>query len=271
MQRGYARPDKTPQDPQVTATPPKDAVKFDLTCHVLVGPKGAGKTQLALQIAENILAQDIGRPRLVFLGNGSVADAAYLTQKAKILGIQFAAYSFADLFKSPPFDMERDIIVWSADVDVDPSLSVFDSAHMILCLPSGLSPRARLVCCDTWGYCSDVVISQSTALPADTDDVSDLMNTQWRVLAISDKGRILNGLHVPHNLMMKMQTPTATAKDTGPIRAAKTDALPSMLRKRWGGDAAPLPSEKPSRIVPMLNTSRRSAHPNHSHRDGAKS
>ena len=133
------------------------------------------------------------------------------------------------------------------------------------------STKPRLVCCETWGYCSDIVISQSTALPADADDVTDLMNTQWRVLAISDKGRILNGLHAPHNLMMKMQTPTATAKDTGPIRAAKTDALPSMLRKRWGGDAAPLPSEKPSRIVPMLNTSRRSAHPNHSHRDGAKS
>jgi len=115
-------------------------------------------------------------------------------------------------------------------------------------------------------------IAQRTIdLPADADDVTDLMNTQWRVLAISDKGRILNGLHAPHYLMMQTQTLTTTDKDTGPIRAAKTDALPSMLRKRWGGDTAPLPSEKPSRIVPMLNSSRRNAHPNHSHRDGAKS
>ena len=54
----------------------------------LVGPLGAGKSQLALQIATQWMQHDQRKPRIIYCGNGSVSDAAYLTVKARLLSIE---------------------------------------------------------------------------------------------------------------------------------------------------------------------------------------
>lgn len=250
--RGYR---SAPTSPPAPAKP----VAFAAQAHVLVGPKGAGKTQLALQIAENIMSQGLARPRLVFLGRGSIADAAYLTQKAKLLGVDSITYSGADLDGDLPFDLTRDIIVWSADCDTDITSYDLGAARVVLALNAGLSPLAQNMCLEKWSTAREVVISQSRTLPAMPTDIA--LGQAVSVIALSDKETILNGLHAPLNVAQG-------AADIAPAEPAPTPRTPSALRKRWGGQT---PDPTPAiRAVPKLHSGQRAPLRQPQTREGAK-
>lgn len=245
--------------------PKHPAPLFDAGSYVLVGPKGAGKTQLGLQIAENLMQQGLDRPRLVFLGIGSVADAAYLGQKAKLLGINTAVHSVADLAHGPVFDLTRDIIVWASDVDFSLNESMVEGAHVILTLPTGMSERAQHVCLDIWQNAKDVILSQSMALPASHDDSAPLIKLGRRLVAISDKSRVINALHSPAPLLDDLQP--SKIRETPQHTTTDADALPTLLRKRWGGTPPPQTQPDAPRVVPLLRSGQPHTHPM---REGAK-
>src|SRR5210317_2034064 len=129
--------------PQATHQPHQQSGAFRMpqTGYLLVGPKGAGKSTLAMQIASNLVKHGAPRPRVVFLGNGSRADGAYLAAKCQIMGLTMIHASDADLIQTPPFNPTSDIIVVSANriersIQDAPALAGFCA---LLVVPAGLS------------------------------------------------------------------------------------------------------------------------------------
>ena len=62
----------------------KGRYDWPLETTALVGPLGAGKSQLALQIATQWMQHDQRKPRIIYCGNGSVSDAGRQSKLSRI-------------------------------------------------------------------------------------------------------------------------------------------------------------------------------------------
>lgn len=215
-----------PAAPKPAQDPRQQPAAFQMpqTGYVLVGPKGAGKCILALQIASNLIDQGAARPRIVFLGNGSRANGAFLAAKCHIMGLEMIHASDADLTDNAPFNPRSDIIVVSASradrstQDI-PGLAEFST---VLVVTAGLSAASYDRVFNTWPAISDVVISSHGTLVWTHDDLKHAATAHRRILALSDQDRILKALQSP--------TPQTQSTNSG-----EPNHAPSLFQKRWGG------------------------------------
>lgn len=108
---------------------------------VLVGPCGAGKTQVALQLALLRRAQNPHVPiSFVFCGTGSRADGAVLAQKSHLLGMKTHFKKPADLEAPSRDGTEIIVISGRSNVALDEARSLLAGAETkaLLVLPDGL-------------------------------------------------------------------------------------------------------------------------------------
>ena len=165
---------------------------------VLVGPSGAGKTQVALQLALLCRAQrPQARTGFVFCGTGSRADGAVLAQKSHLLGMTTVFKKPADL--DAPALGETEIVLLSGRMSDAPQqargLLGAPGTQTLLVLPDGLRPEriSRLAAqwreITTWTTIGHVAVADrreaETALAA--EDGLDLL---W----LSDPDALVDGL-----------------------------------------------------------------------------
>ena len=165
---------------------------------VLVGPSGAGKTQVALQLALLCRARSPkARTGFVFCGTGSKADGAVLAQKSHLLGMTTVFKKPADL--DAPALGETEIVLLSGRVQ-DAVLQArgllgAPGTQTLLVLPDGLRPQRIARLGDQWreitssvtfGHVAEADVAEAeTALP----DQSGL-----ELLWLSDPDALVDGL-----------------------------------------------------------------------------
>ena len=187
---------------QTMATPSKGMLDIDMVLNaprvVLVGPAGAGKSLVATQLAAAMLDVSEARSlRFGYCGSGSHSDAAYLAQKAKLLGIDL---TFADPRNFS--GMRRghtDIVVVSGKGAEGPlqaaALGVPMGARTVLVLPAGL--RADRISYEIKRWAAPdmgVIFTCEPAFPPDGKDFEAVAQAGVTRLWTSFNDRILAGL-----------------------------------------------------------------------------
>ncbi|MEN8741297.1 MAG: hypothetical protein ABF308_16185 [Phaeobacter gallaeciensis] len=191
-----------PSDPEIHGSAPAPApLRAEILGAqriVLVGPSGAGKTQVALQLALLRRAQSQeARTSFVFCGTGSKADGAVLAQKSHLLGMTTAFKNPADL--EAPSTQGGEIVLLSGRVQdaVEEARGLLGApgTKTLLVLPDGLRPEriARLgaqwreiTTSVVFGHVEDADIPEAeTALAAE-----DGLSLLW----LSDPDALVDGL-----------------------------------------------------------------------------
>lgn len=145
---------------------------------ILVGPAGAGKSQVALQLA---LMRRLSEPDLsvnfAFHGSGSQSDGAFLARKSHLLGMDTVFTAPGQLDAPTPRQMQVVVISGRA---ADPVALARDVAHdagteTVLVLPAGLRPDRLARQSGMWADLSPGVIltQDGPALPRDEADARD--------------------------------------------------------------------------------------------------
>ncbi|SEF43645.1 hypothetical protein SAMN04488045_0044 [Thalassococcus halodurans] len=187
---------------QAMATPSKGMLDIDMVLNaprvVLVGPAGAGKSLVATQLAAAMLDVSEARSlRFGYCGSGSHSDAAYLAQKAKLLGIDL---TFADPRNfSGVRRGHTDIVVVSGKGAEGPlqaaALGVPMGARTVLVLPAGL--RADRISYEIKRWAAPdmgVIFTCEPAFPPDGKDFEAVAQAGVTRLWTSFNDRILAGL-----------------------------------------------------------------------------
>jgi len=166
---------------------------------VLVGPCGAGKTQVALQLALLRRGQNPHVPiSFVFCGTGSKADGAVLAQKSHLLGMKTIFKKPADL-DAPSCDGTEIVVISGRSTEAfDEARSLLAAADTkaLLVLPDGMRPDrvARLGTqwreVTSWGAIGHVA-------PADMGDVdvASFAQSDVDLLWVSASDTLVGGLH----------------------------------------------------------------------------
>ena len=173
---------------------------------VLVGPLGAGKSALALQLAAARLEQDEASgkdpapPGFAFCGSGSHSDGGYLSQKAWLLGAEL-------VFAAPealavPVPGAAQLVVLS-DLHPDPpvaarALCAMPGAICLLVLPAGLRAERLAALARRWqGLAQGCVLSLAPGEAASPEDAAPLAAAGIVPLWSSLRGRMIGGLTAP--------------------------------------------------------------------------
>ncbi|MEE3361858.1 MAG: hypothetical protein VX248_18050 [Pseudomonadota bacterium] len=187
---------------QTMATPSKGMLDIDMVLNaprvVLVGPAGAGKSLVATQLAAAMLDVSEARSlRFGYCGSGSHSDAAYLAQKAKLLGIDL---TFADPRNfSGVRRGHTDIVVVSGKGAEGPlqaaALGVPMGARTVLVLPAGLRADRISYEINRWAAPDmGVIFTCEPAFPPDGKDFEAVAQAGVTRLWTSFNDRILAGL-----------------------------------------------------------------------------
>lgn len=216
---GASVPDPSPQTP-----PPSDEtaqhrdpaqLRADLLAAprvILVGPCGAGKTQVALQLA---LLRQVQHPQspttFIFCGTGSKADGAVLAQKSHLLGMKTVFRTPADL--NTPLGHGTEIVLMSGRAGAAQiaarDLLETPGAKALLVLPDGLRSDRIAQLGSHWQ-----AITSSAAIghfvPADIADVdlAPVKAAGLDLLWFSAADTLVDGLHTTQS------TPEAETADT---------------------------------------------------------
>lgn len=170
---------------------------------VLVGPVGAGKSALALQIAAARLdalearGGEPGVPRFVFCGTGSQSDGGYLSQKSWLLGAEmiFAAPESPVL----PAGGQGEVVILS-DLHPDPveaarKLCAEPGAVCLLVVPAGLrADRLEALAVRWQGLARGSVLTLSPGEEDTPEDVAPLVPAGLAPLWTSRRGKMIGGL-----------------------------------------------------------------------------
>ncbi|PWK60367.1 hypothetical protein [Roseicyclus mahoneyensis] len=206
---------------------------------VLVGPLGAGKSALALQIAEARLAAqpdgDSAVPGFVFCGTGSQCDGAYLSQKAWLLGAEMGFAAAETLLVATP-DAPQIVVV--SDLHPDPvaaarALMALDGAVCLLVLPAGLTAARVAGHGARWdGIASGAVLTLAPSDTALSEDADALAQSGLTHVWTSRRGKLIDGLVPPAEAMAPAEAPWSsgrvkTTADAG--RLAHPTARPEGL------------------------------------------
>jgi len=167
---------------------------------VLGGPVGAGKSQVALQLALMRLARTPQtRVDFFFCGTGSHGDGAFLAQKSHLLGMDTHFIPPADL--PAPETGQVQIVVISGRGGDGPSACQAalsrPEARAALVLPAGLRRGRLRALRQIWGEAGTTAIltDPEGALPA-TDERDDLVAAGLLPLWVSAPERLVDGLCV---------------------------------------------------------------------------
>ena len=241
---------------------------------VLCGSQGAGKSLVALQIAAETISRNPNlRPRLVFVGNGSRTDAAYLRDKANLIGVPLVFRRFEELGQLST-SCDQDIIVISGvgSTKLD-DIRALNAENLILVLPSNLRASAagkRLAMLE--GLVSGVILTHCDEDTPDHDFIEALHHSNTLLVRKSFGRSMINSLFAVDQTDIddwsqsaqdtapsETGSVTHEAEPTAPQAPAQTQAqassLPSLFRKRWGD--ANTAQSAPKITVPILQTSKR--------------
>jgi hypothetical protein len=201
---------------------------------VLCGPVGAGKSQVALQLALMRLAR---RPQtqvdFFFCGTGSHGDGAFLAQKSHLLGMDTHFIPPADLPASTTGQVQ--IVVISGRAGDGPAAAEtalsLPEARAALVLPAGLR-RGRLHALRKfWGDqgAAAILTDPDADLPG-PEEQDDLAATRILPLWVSAPERLIGGLRVVED--PKKAAPT-------PQPSAETAAQPITFRRHTAAETRP--------------------------------
>ncbi len=237
---------------------------------VLCGSQGAGKSLVALQIAAETISRDPNlRPRLVFVGNGSRADAAYLRDKANLIGVPLVFRRFEELGQLST-SCDQDIIVISGvgSTKLD-DIRALNAENLILVLPSNLRASAagkRLAMLE--GLVSGVILTHCDEDTPDHDFIEALHHSNTLLVRKSFGRSMINSLFAVDQTDIDDWSQSAQDADSSeassiahevepaaPQAQSQTSSLPSLFRKRWGD--ANTAQSAPKITVPILQTSKR--------------
>src|SRR6056297_2763997 len=167
---------------------------------VLGGPVGAGKSQVALQLALMRLSRTPQtKVDFFFCGTGSHGDGAFLAQKSHLLGMDTHFIPPADL--PAPETGQVQIVVISGRGGDGPSACQAalsrPEARAALVLPAGLRRGRLRALRQIWGEAGTTAIltDPEGALPA-TDERDDLVAAGLLPLWVSAPERLVDGLCV---------------------------------------------------------------------------
>lgn len=228
---------------------------------VLVGSQGAGKSLIALQIATEGMRQNASfRPRLIFVGNGSRADAAYLRDKANLIGVPLLYRRFDELAHMSD-GADQDIIVISGSVSTKlEDIQSLNPENLILVLPSSLGTSAakkRLSMME--GLVSGVILSHCEEDAPEAGLIATIDKANVLLVRKSHGHSMMNNLFAITHEDLSAWNPSFAPepKVEIPEPAQQADSttststsLPSLFRKRWS-DAKP-ETKTSSIVVPML-------------------
>lgn len=203
---GASAPDRNPQplQPPDETAPRRDPalLRADLLAAsrvVLVGPCGAGKTQVALQLALLRRAQHPHSPAtFVFCGTGSKADGAVLAQKSHLLGMKTVFRTPTDLTTPLGHGTEIVLVSGRAKAAQGAARDLLDTpgAKALLVLPDGLRSDRMTRLGSRWQE-----ITSSAAIgyvePADIADVdlAPVKAAGLDLLWFSAADTLVDGLH----------------------------------------------------------------------------
>lgn len=197
---------------------------WPLETTALVGPLGAGKSQLALQIATQWMQHGQQKPRIIYCGNGSVSDAAYLTVKARLLSIEIEFLSPSEVASAMEADVLAIVVVSSQTQSIDLGIA------QTLVVPAGLREDRVNAYLTRWQAASArIVLTTSADIDAAIEDQDIVTRQGGMIIAQSNRQSLSDGLttFVIENDALVHQ-PSAALDDTdAPI------APPSLFRKRW--------------------------------------
>lgn len=170
---------------------------------VLVGPAGAGKGHLALQLAAMRMTRlpDI-RHIFFFCGTGSRGDSAQLAHKSHLLGMDTQVLPAGSL--PPPEPGLLQIVVISAH-GADPEAAAAEALAMpgaqgVLVLPAGLQPvRLAHVCARWTPHVCGAVLSAGRDMPVTPEERTDLTSHGIEPLWDALSCKLIGGLKVPES------------------------------------------------------------------------
>lgn len=234
-----ARQAPVPQDPAPRNDPALlRADLLEAARIVLVGPCGAGKTQVALQLALLRRSRKPDAvPGFVFCGTGSRADGAVLAQKSHLLGMKTVFQPPADI--AAPSAEASEIVLLSGRVP-DAALQArgLSGAHgtrTLLVLPDGLRPERitrlgaqwrEITTSVTIGHVAAADRAEAEATLSSGQSSGPALDLLW----LSDPDALVDGL-----CPVK---PDAPAQPVGPLPGAAA-AAPVVFRRHHKSEARP--------------------------------
>lgn len=207
---------------------------------VLVGPVGAGKSGLALQIAHARLdaaearGDEIATPLFVHCGTGSHSDGGYLSQKSWLIGAEMV-FAGPDALPDPGAgrDRLRQQVVVLSGLHPDPlaAARAFSAAPGTICLfvlPAGLRAARIADLLAPWqGFVQGVVLTLAPDEAASPDDIAPLAQAGLAIPWTSRRGRMVGGLTVP-DLAPPAAAPPSARRPRGPAKTAKAKISPKI-------------------------------------------
>lgn len=180
---------------------------------VLVGPTGAGKSMVALQLAALRLERDPATvPQIIYCGNGSHSDAGFLVQKTHLLGLA-VEFGSPDDIHMPPTGKFQIIIVSGRGRSLADCVRMLcnpDDTEAAIVLPAGLRKERIFSFCRAWGTdVANTILSADPDFPPQAADFSVLEEAGLLCLWQSRSAEIINGLVVADQT--EQQTPALDA------------------------------------------------------------
>lgn len=165
---------------------------------VLVGPYGAGKTQVALQLALLCLNHSPDtHVSFVFCGTGSRADGAVLAQKSHLLGMNTVFKTPFDLDTPPSDRIEIVLLSGRANTPILEAQGLFNAPDTgtLLVLPDGLRPDRIARLAAQWRDITKLV-SLGHVAAEDRHEAENSLSSrdELDLLWLSDPDAIVNGL-----------------------------------------------------------------------------
>ncbi|MBW4973974.1 hypothetical protein KZZ08_10105 [Roseovarius mucosus] len=198
---------------------------------VLVGTVGAGKSQVALQLALMRLTRTPGLTvEFCFCGTGSHGDGAVLAQKSHLLGMT-TLFHTPDTLAAPQAGTVQIVVISGRGSDGTSLAEValeLPEARAALVVPGGLRPERIAALRQRWAERIDsAILSGSEDMPDATTDVAALRAVGLVPLWCASNDRLVEGLRVIEG---DSATEPATNDDPAPL------AQP-MLFRHHGPDA----------------------------------
>lgn len=198
---------------------------------VLVGQVGAGKSQIALQLALMRLTRTPGLTvEFCFCGTGSHGDGAVLAQKSHLLGMT-TLFDTPDTLAAPQTGTVQIVVISGRGNDgatlAEAALSL-PEARAALVVPGGLRPERIAALQHRWaGRTISAILSGCEDMPDATTDVAALRAVGLVPLWCASNDRLVDGLRVIED---DTATEAATADD-------RTDTSQPTLFRHHGPDA----------------------------------
>lgn len=167
---------------------------------VLLGSVGAGKSQVALQLALLRLARNPGsRVEFCFCGTGSHGDGAFLAQKSHLLGMTTLFHTPDTLAAPVPGTVQ--IVVISGRGSDGPALAraalALPEARAALVVPCGLRPERIDALHRRWAErTQSAILTQTEDMPEGTTDQEALRAAGFVPLWTASNDRLVDGLRV---------------------------------------------------------------------------